>query len=861
MMNWNKKSPVILLVLFLLCSTIAFTQTQISTSKPWTYWWWMGSAVNQNDIKKQLMDFSQAGLGGVHIIPIYGAKGFENQFIPFLSEKWLEMVQFTINQANLLNLGVDISLGTGWPYGGPWVDSLNAAKRIQIQVDAQRNGRFVTGNTKQLVKRAAPGGEGLVIDYFDKTFVQNYLHRFDSIFSNSKFPIKPRAWYHDSYEVYQANWSLKFKERFNELHGYNLTDVLQVLSDTLNPDRPLVVHDYRETLSNLLFTEFATSWTNWCTGQGAITRYQAHGSPGNLLDLYALADIPETESFGCSNFPIPKLQCDPDYEEDRFGRPSPLMMKFASSPAHLLNKPLVSSETGTWLANHFKVSLSKLKPQIDELFVSGINHVFFHGINYSPQDEKFPGWLFYASTNYGPSSHFWDELPLLTSYISDCQSILQKSDPDNDILLYFPIDELWTKFPGDLLLLLDVHKYSNWFGKTEFGKTAKLLWDNGFAFDYISDKQIGQLKVESGGKLLTGPRSHYSVIIVPSVTYINKATLNKLDSLAQKGARIIFVDKLPDHFAGLSANKLPENELTDLQKRLFNSCKVSGNLLTDLKLRKIRQEEIKTKSLDFIRKRNGKGIIYFVTNQSNRFYEDSVFLSSKSKYFEIFDPVSKLKGYIKSTGKMFLQLPPGRSCFIQLVSKKPESPLWQYFKSADTICLANSWVVNFTSGNVQKLKSEYKIDSLKSWAEWSDDNLKSFCGKARYVQSFSLKDFDPRKRYKLFFDEIHETASVTINGTYCGTVWSLPWSLEIPSNALKRDNTIEIVVQNLSANLIKEIDTEQVPWKKFYNINFVDIKYKPFDASGWDYTPSGLCGRVMLVSSTESPGTHTGTGN
>ncbi len=486
------------------------------------------------------MDFSQAGLGGVHIIPIYGAKGFENQFIPFLSEKWLEMVQFTINQANLLNLGVDISLGTGWPYGGPWVDSLNAAKRIQIQVDAQRNGRFVTGNTKQLVKRAAPGGEGLVIDYFDKTFVQNYLHRFDSIFSNSKFPIKPRAWYHDSYEVYQANWSLKFKERFNELHGYNLTDVLQVLSDTLNPDRPLVVHDYRETLSNLLFTEFATSWTNWCTGQGAITRYQAHGSPGNLLDLYALADIPETESFGCSNFPIPKLQCDPDYEEDRFGRPSPLMMKFASSPAHLLNKPLVSSETGTWLANHFKVSLSKLKPQIDELFVSGINHVFFHGINYSPQDEKFPGWLFYASTNYGPSSHFWDELPLLTSYISDCQSILQKSDPDNDILLYFPIDELWTKFPGDLLLLLDVHKYSNWFGKTEFGKTAKLLWDNGFAFDYISDKQIGQLKVESGGKLLTGPRSHYSVIIVPSVTYINKATLNKLDSLAQEGARIIF---------------------------------------------------------------------------------------------------------------------------------------------------------------------------------------------------------------------------------------------------------------------------------------------------------------------------------
>ena len=55
------------------------------TRKPWTYWWWMGSAANRADITWQMERFAAKGLGGVHIIPIYGAKGFESKFVPFLS--------------------------------------------------------------------------------------------------------------------------------------------------------------------------------------------------------------------------------------------------------------------------------------------------------------------------------------------------------------------------------------------------------------------------------------------------------------------------------------------------------------------------------------------------------------------------------------------------------------------------------------------------------------------------------------------------------------------------------------------------------------------------------------------------------
>ena len=34
------------------------------------------------------------------------------------------------------------------------------------------------------------------------------------------------------------------------------------------------------------------------------TKYQAHGSPGNLIDLYASADIPECETFGSMPYNI-----------------------------------------------------------------------------------------------------------------------------------------------------------------------------------------------------------------------------------------------------------------------------------------------------------------------------------------------------------------------------------------------------------------------------------------------------------------------------------------------------------------------------------------------------------------------------
>ena len=45
------------------------------TAKPWTRWWWPGSAVDRKNITAQLEAIAAAGIGGVEITPIYGALG------------------------------------------------------------------------------------------------------------------------------------------------------------------------------------------------------------------------------------------------------------------------------------------------------------------------------------------------------------------------------------------------------------------------------------------------------------------------------------------------------------------------------------------------------------------------------------------------------------------------------------------------------------------------------------------------------------------------------------------------------------------------------------------------------------------
>ncbi|RYD66060.1 MAG: glycosyl hydrolase family 2, partial [Verrucomicrobiaceae bacterium] len=113
-------------------------------AKPWTRWWWLGSGVDAKNLTSQLEAFSKVGLGGVEICPIYGAKGYEDRDLPFLSDKWTAAYAHTAKEAARLGMGIDLTTGTGWPFGGPRVEEKDASASLQSVKAKAEGGKAVS---------------------------------------------------------------------------------------------------------------------------------------------------------------------------------------------------------------------------------------------------------------------------------------------------------------------------------------------------------------------------------------------------------------------------------------------------------------------------------------------------------------------------------------------------------------------------------------------------------------------------------------------------------------------------------------------------------------------------------------------
>ncbi|HRZ96514.1 MAG TPA: glycosyl hydrolase, partial [Paludibacter sp.] len=353
--------------------------------KPGTRWWWMGSAVDKANLQYNLEEYARAGIGSVEITPIYGVQKNAANEIPFLSEKWMNMLSFTQATNNRVGIQTDMNTGTGWPFGGPEVTVEDAASKLVFREYVVKVGENFTeiiipkekdqqkakllrvmafnqnkmlnltkllaadqklnwkapkgewtiiavfnGKTFQMVKRAAPGGEGYVMDHFSKKAVGNYFSRFDKAFAANNTAY-PHNFFNDSYEVYGADWTEDFFEQFQQRRGYKLEEHLPAfLAKERTDETARLVSDYRETMAELLLENFTQQWTDWAHAHGSKTRNQAHGSPGNLIDLYATVDVPECEGFGLSNFGIKGLRTD---SLTRKNDSELSMLKYASSAA------------------------------------------------------------------------------------------------------------------------------------------------------------------------------------------------------------------------------------------------------------------------------------------------------------------------------------------------------------------------------------------------------------------------------------------------------------------------------------------------------------------------------------------------
>ena len=899
-------------------------------NKPWVRWWWPGNAVDTSGLRYNLEAFSKAGIGGTEITPIYGVKGFEQKNIDFLSDKWMAMLHFVLNESQKHSMGVDMATGTGWPFGGPQISLDNAASKAIFQTYELKGGTHLSepviagqpqqrktaklealmaypetgnpvnltqkvdaaghldwtapagnwklvavfgGNTFQKVKRSSPGGEGWVIDHFSSQALETYLQKFTTAFKDNQCP-PPHAFFNDSYEVFGADWTPGLFSAFSQNRGYRLEDYLPALMGQGNPDTVCrVIADYRQTLAELLRKNFTRGWTDWAHRMGSITRNQAHGSPGNLLDLYGTVDIPEIESFGSSHFDVPGVP--EDSLGDRSGKLDPLLLKFASSAAHVMGKPYASSETFTWLGEHFRVSLSECKPLLDEMLLSGINHVFFHGTPYSPKGAPWPGWQFYASVDFSPYNTIWHDIPAFNNYIAKAQSFLQKGKPDNDVLLYWPIQDVWAMHTRSMVYQLSIGAATEWLSPTPFHQVGTQLAENGYGFDYISDLQLDQTKVVDG--TLKTPGATYQALVVPPCQYMPLATLRKISALAKAGAKVIFMDRLPEDVPGLhqlterrNAFRLLKDSLggnqpfTNFNQKTYGQGLLleGGNISALMRGADIAAPGFATAGVDFIRRKEAGGYIYFLSNLHHDAVSAWIPLARNIRSAVFFDPYTGHTGKaaIKSwtpprfaaDGKasprkaLYLQLKPGQSLILEAYAgQEVEGPAWEYTTASGApYPVSGSWKIQFTEG-MPAIPGSFSTNRLISWTTLND-SAKVFAGTANYTLTFELPN-QKADDWLLNLGQVDFSADVKINGKDAGHLWGVPFSLHVGRLVHPGKNTLEVAVTNLAANRIADYDRKHIPWKIFQDINVVNMDYKPFDASAWYPVPSGLLGPVTLT--------------
>jgi len=891
--------------------------------RPWAYNWWLGSAVDRNNLARELQRYHEAGLGGIHIIPIYGAKGAEARYIQYLSPEWREMLGVAVAEAGRRGIGVDMTTGTGWCFGGPNVpeqqggwelqtkvlalakghefaqqfdpgslvalvaelddgrmlnlkDEVPAAGRMEWSADANAARLFVVTAVPdgRNVKRAAPGGAGPMINPYYGLAMTNYLARFTEAFAKYSGPL-PRAMYHDSFE-YRSSWSPDLLEEFARRRGYRLEDHIPAFCGDPKADdlAARVRCDFQETLSDLIITQVFPEWIRWCHERGLQTRNQAHGAPANLLDFYALADIPETEMFG-------RGQRDPlrSCFDERFGEGDrePLISKFASSAAHVAGRPLVGAETGTWMAEHFCGTLEEMKCLVDLLFVSGVNHVIYHGCVYSPDDVRWPGWLFYASTQMNPRNSIWHDAPALNAYIARCQAILQSGQPDNDVALYWPLHDFWQQNAA-YVSGLTVHHH-DWLTAQPVGTTARALWEHGYGFDYVSDRLLAVAKAGPDGQTLF-PGGSYRVVLVPPTTFLPLETLRMLLALAENGAVIVFEGQLPRDVPGWAKVEERRASLKQLLQPLAaESGGATGSLLPPVDSRDqvrptrevplgkgrvvigeledalnragVRREALaEYQRARFIRRRHETGRHYFIANQSTNLMAGWFALATPAKSVVVLDPLTGRTGVarVRSSGntapEIQLRLEPGQSILLRTFHQRQVTgPRWRWTApGTEVAAITGPWKVKFVAGG-PALPKPYETAELKSWTANGDPETERFSGTAVYRTTF---DKPPGSGpWLLDLGVVCHSARVRLNGQDRGTLFMPPYRVLLPALKPGR-NALEVEVTNLSANRIRDLDRHGVSWRIFHDINFVNINYRPFNASHWPVFDSGLLGPVTL---------------
>ncbi len=873
-------------------------------------WWWFGPAVTKPELEREMRMMKEGGIGGFEVQPVYPLslddpeKGIRN--FPFLSDEYIDALRFVSAKARELGLRMDLTVGSGWPYGGPQVSIDDAAgmlrsERVKIEAGSRRvavpnisagekliavflvrsRGAsidaesiheikdikdgvvqlpagldashevlfFISSRTGMQVKRPAIGAEGFVLDHLSRSATDNYLSKVGDRLMQAFGSQPPYAIFCDSLEVYNQDWTGDFLEEFRKRRGYDLKPYLPALIADIGPKTESIRHDWGETITDLLNDRFLVPLHDWSQRNHTRLRMQNYGIPAATLSSNAYVDLPEGEG---SQWKIVRAS------------------RWASSASHLYGRQVTSSETWTWLHSPvFRASPLDVKAEADLHFLVGINQLIGHGWPYTPPGVEYPGWRFYAAGVFDEKNPWWIVMPDLALYLQRTSFLLRQGQPKNDVALYLPNHDAWANFSSGHVNMIDTLR--DLVGPDVIPRTLEA----GYDFDFFDDASLAKVgRVEKDALVLGSNR--YRVIILPGVNRIPLETLRKLEEFVKGGGVLIATRRLPALVPGLQATESEQEQAREIVRRLFDGPSAPAHFVKDenaqlgTTLASLLRPDVllspAVPEIGFIHRRTSDGEIYFVANTSNARQSVNATFRVENMQAESWDPMT---GHISAA-----QLPAGASksgitldlapyeSRILVFSRRTRAPKSDGPSTiVSEIDLSSGWQVSFGENGKSAM-----MDHLRSWTD--DEETRYFSGVATYEKDIDVKE-DVLQRglvVRLDFGEgtaipqlnlragmqawldgpVREAAAVYVNGRRAGSVWCPPYALDVTGLVRRGNNKIKIEVANLALNYMAG---RRLPDYRLLNLRYGE-RFQAQDMDKVRPIPSGLLGPIRLIAAT-----------
>ncbi|MBZ5562218.1 MAG: hypothetical protein LAP13_07325 [Acidobacteriia bacterium] len=599
-------------------------------SHNWTRWWWFGPNATEEGIAYELGQMQKQGLGGVEMqwmTPLELEGNFD-----FLSDRWAQLVRFTVDKARELGLRVDFTLGTGWPYGGPWIPIELGSQCIKMTMEEEQgpNGYGVRipgelGEHEKLIGLFAAQtlGSDEALDPGTLQDLRPFLR-----YSDPKYwavvrppvgwPVPPGRWKIISFKQMPTRQAVRTAALGDEGYVLNhfsrkaLDRHLEVCGGAF---KKAIGDQFGKTVRGVFCDSFeihlplhSLYWTDGFLEE--FKKRQGYDLQPHLPAMwFDVRDktprirhdfIQVLSQLIIENFFVPLREwCEenhlksrvqshgsvaelmegygvntiPEGEQVTTGEPQiSVHRKYASSAAHIYGRPLVSAESFTFISAPGYPGSYRFTSNL-ELMKSVLDPGLRDG--------------YQEIVNHGYSYNDPDEKvePFIEMYAS---AVIRHTEPWWQYYHHFTsyvarCCSLLAQghFVGDLAVLSPIH--DAWCKSTvpntvfwspdatiQWGDLAPLIVHSGYDFNFVNDQVLVERSKLANGKLLIGEMAH-SVLLLPNITYIPVRTLERVKEFCQSGGVVIAIGRLPEFATGYTSYIEHDRQVQSAVEELFGT--------------------------------------------------------------------------------------------------------------------------------------------------------------------------------------------------------------------------------------------------------------------------------------------------